>query len=136
MSCKDVCVTMDYDGGNSFESEEVRRARKQYKCVECRETIAIGDKYHYEVGLNDGHFFTNRTCEPCYEIRSAFCCGAWIFGDLWQEIDEQLFPYWDAMKAIDCLAKLTTDKAIAKMRAAYADFKENHPGFPPLGEHA
>lgn len=127
MSCKDVCVVMDYDGSNAFQSEEVRRARKPYQCCECKEVIAVGQEHHYETGKNDGFFWTYRTCAPCFEIRRTFCCDGWVFGDLWQEIHGQLFPYWDAMMAIDCLAQLTTDSAVAKMRDEYASFKGGTP---------
>ena len=134
MSCKDICVVMDYDGSNEFAHEEVRRARKSHKCVECAETIAVGDKYAYAVGKNEGDFFSVRTCLPCDEIRRAFCCDGWIFGELWREIHEQLFPSWDAMKAIDCLAKLTTPAAIERMKAEYAEFTAESGVLPPSQE--
>lgn len=127
MSCNDVCVVMDYDGSNEFYAEAMRRARKAHKCCECGDPIAAGDLYHYASGNSDGDFFTAKTCASCEEIRKAFCCDGWEFTTLWEAISDQLFPYWDPMKAIDCLAKLTTDAAIAKMRERYADFQRVEP---------
>lgn len=125
MSCDDVCLDMDYDGCNDFYSESMRRAAKPHKCRECGREILKGEQYQVASGKSEGDFWTNRTCAECAEIRTAFVCGTWIFGELWESVREQIFPRWDEMKAIDCLAKLTTDTAIAKMRAEYARFQES-----------
>jgi len=114
---------MDADGCSEFYSEATRKARKPYRCCECRRDIAIGDLYVSASGKWEGDFFTERTCVECDEIRSALCCG-WVFGQLWESIRDQVFPYWNEMTAIDCLAKLKTDAAIAKMRAEYARYRE------------
>lgn len=128
MSCKDVCVYVgDYDGLNEFYSEAIRKARKPYKCCECGNPIAVGDQYERVSGKYDGEIFSERTCLPCVEIRKAFACGGWVCGELWESIRDQLFPSWDAMQAIDCLAKLTTDAAMAKMKVEYAKFREDTP---------
>jgi len=109
VSCTDVCVVVDYDGGNEFYSEAMRRARKPYKCCECHDPIAVGDLHHYASGKSDGYLFSERTCAACNEIRKTFCCNGWEFTTLWEAISDQLFPEWNPMVAIDCLAKLTTD---------------------------
>lgn len=121
-----MCLSMDYDGSNEFYRDEVRRARKAWRCCECREDIAAGQRYEYAVGKSGGDIFSARTCVACAEIREAFTCGSWIFGQLWKAIREDMFPRWNEMSAIDCLAKLTTDAAIAKMRAEYAEWKEDN----------
>lgn len=125
MSCSDACsIDMDADGHTEFYSEVVRRARKPYKCCECYEPISVGERYEAAAGKWEGEIFTERTCLPCAEIRRAFACS-WVFGKLWETIRDQLFGGWNDMKAIDCLAKLTTDAAIAKMRAEYAQYVED-----------
>lgn len=125
MSCQDVCVVMDYDCVNDFSSEAIRRAAKPHKCCECGDAIAVGDSHHYCAGKTDGEFWYERTCAPCHEIRKTFCCDGYVLLTLWDEIRDQLFPKWNEMVAIDCLARLTTDAAIAKMRAAYAQYQED-----------
>jgi hypothetical protein len=125
MSCADVCVSMDWDGYNDFYTEAWHRAVKPHTCIECARVIAPRESYHKASGKNDGDFFTEKTCAECAEIRKAFCCGGFVFGYLWESIREQLFPSWDDMKAIDCLAQLTSDTAIAKMRAEYDQFLQD-----------
>lgn len=125
MGCNDICVVMDYDGANEFYTEAVRRARKSYRCCECGDSITVGDSHHYAAGKSDGHFWEYRTCASCEEIRKEFSCGSWIFGELWASVDDQLFPEWNEMTAIDCLAKLTTDRAIEKMRAQYQRYRDD-----------
>lgn len=124
MSCQDICVVTDYDGSNEFYREATRRAAKVHHCCECAEAIAVGELHHYATGKSDGSFWTQRTCAACAEIRTTFCCDGWMFTMLWEDIREQLFSEWNDMLAIDCLARLTTDAAIAKMRAEYAEYRE------------
>lgn len=129
MSCQDACVVMDYDELNDFYAEARRRAAKPHTCCECHDDIAVGQSHHYASGKTDGGFWSARTCNPCHEIRLAFACDGWVFGQLNVAIDEQVFPGWNEMTAIDCLARLTTDAAIAKMREWYrewyADYRES-----------
>lgn len=127
MSCQDVCVWMEADGySNEFYREETRRAAKPHRCCECQRVIEKGESY--ATGKTEGDFFEARTCAPCDEIRRVFCCEGWVFGELWEAIEDQLFSTWDAMKAIDCLAKLTTEAAVNHMRAKYADYCEARGG--------
>lgn len=124
MSCAGACsIDMDADGSCDFYREDVRHARKPYTCCECYDAIAVGEQYEVAVGKYDGEIFTERTCLACAEIRRAFACR-WVFGRLWEAVREQLFDGWNEMKAIDCLAKLKSDAAIAKMRAEYAEYTE------------
>ncbi len=124
MSCQDVCVDMDYDAGaNEFYIERWRKAAKPHRCRECGREIVKGERHQVASGKSEGSVWSVRTCAECAEIREAFCCGAWIFGQLWEAIRDQVFADWDEMKAIDCLAKLS-DAAVAKMRAEYAEYVE------------
>lgn len=40
-------------------------------------------------------------------------------------VGQWMFPCWDEMVAIDCLARLTSQAAIDKMRARYAEYMED-----------
>lgn len=71
-----------------FFREETPRAKKAYKCYECREKIEPGQKYHKAVGVWDGVFSTYRTCWPCYSIRMDFCPHGYVFGGLMETISE------------------------------------------------
>lgn len=123
MSCQDICMVADYDGSAEFYSAVTRRAAKEHRCEECRDVIAVGEQYEYVSAKWDGDFTTLKTCLACVEIRKAFYCGGELHGNLWEDIAEQMFPYWNEVTAIDCLAKLTTDAAIAKARARFAKWQ-------------
>lgn len=127
MSCKDACVTA-YDSDYSstaFSSEKMPRAAKQHRCEECGAAIAKGDIHHYASGKTDDSFWSARTCLPCDEIRKTFVCGGWVIGSLWEDIRDQLFPSWNFTTSIDCLARLKTEPAMAKMRNKYAEFQKD-----------
>jgi hypothetical protein len=75
-----------YDGDYEpceFYYEEVRKARKQHRCAECRGPINPGDHYMHRVGKWDGEVSVYKTCQPCMNIiRSAPCVVP--FGELRQ----------------------------------------------------
>lgn len=128
MSCQDVCMSADYDGSSEFVTDAMRKARKAHKCDECGAAIAPGELYENISGKFDGDFFSQKTCVVCMEIGKTFYCGGRILGTLWEDLREQIFPEWNEVVAIDCLARLKTDAAIAKMRAAYAKYEADHAG--------
>src|SRR5262245_27966413 len=92
MSC-DICVYQEADCMPDFSNETlVKRSRKLHKCTECRDEIAIGSAYWKIVGRWDGELQTIRQCECCHEIQRVFCCDGWIYGELWEGMEEQSFP--------------------------------------------
>lgn len=111
--CADICLSMDFGGSNEFYSESMPKARKAHTCCECYHSIPVGVVHHRANGKCYGEFFTNRTCAVCHEVRLAFTCGSWTFGDLWECIREEMFPLWHRNGPFDCLAKLTTPEAVA-----------------------
>ena len=120
VSCADVCINHDYDVEDSeFYVERATCARREHRCVECGGTISVQDRYWRGSGKNDGRVWTVKTCSLCYEIRRAFVCGSWIFGELWEAIREEMFPIWNERGPIDCLAKLESREARDKCREEY-----------------
>lgn len=117
-----MCLSHDYDGSNSFYCEKLRLARKPYVCCECQKPIATGELYQYATGKNDDQIFSARTCAPCAEIRTAFVCGSWVFGELWESVRSEMFPVWRAKGSWDCLAKLTTPEAVELCNAEYREW--------------
>jgi hypothetical protein len=124
MGCADVCLSHDYDGDTSLYREGFSHARKEYGCCECGDAIPAGEQYQWASGKTGDGMFRVHTCAACAEIRAAFFCGSWIFGEMWETIREGMFPVWKRASAIDCLAKLTTDAAIAKCNAEYAEWRD------------
>ena len=127
MGCDNVCLDMyceiDNEIDNEFYAETTPTARVAHVCCECRRTIAPGEQYERATGKSEGQIWTASSCADCREIRKALVCGSWIFGQLWQEIEEVIFPEWDRIGPFDCLAKIDSLPAREKLRAAYADWK-------------
>ncbi len=124
MSCADVCISMDYDG-NRFASSKMRTARKPHRCCECRETIPVGARYEvYSACSDDGDFFEAKTCAVCFDIRNALVCGSWIFEELWEAIEEGVFPAWITTSPIDCLAKVDSLAARDRLRERFAGWRD------------
>ena len=132
--CSDVCLVMDYDESNAFYQEVTPRARKPHKCCECGAPIAVGEQYQRATGKADGSIFSECSCLACTEIRKTFCCGSWIFGELWEQMHEQMFPTWREAGPYDCLAKLETERARDKCREEYAFWVGDDPATPPEGK--
>ena len=122
MSCADVCLSHDWDGSTEFHSSRTVKARKPHKCCECGRAIGVGELHEYVSAKCEGSFFTERTCAECEEIRTAFVCGSWVYGELWESMREQMFPLWRTKGAWDCLAKLTSEAAVAKCNAEYREW--------------
>jgi len=79
-----MCVC-DYDPPEFFHQEE-RKARKAYKCEECRCDILPGEKYVYSAGKWEGTMDQFRWCLNCKRAQQEFVhnseCGCWAFGNL------------------------------------------------------
>lgn len=88
------CPISSHDGdyAASAHSQVMRTARKEHRCYECRETIKPGDRYEYFSGIWDGKPSAYKTCASCVEIRDHFACEGWIFGQLWDDLEQNFFP--------------------------------------------
>ena len=80
-----VCVSVsdyDYDQPELYK-DKIVKARKEHKCCECGERIAIGERHEHAKGKWDGNWDSYRTCLFCTKLRAELCCfGGWIFGEL------------------------------------------------------
>jgi hypothetical protein len=63
----------DYDCVAVIHKEIIRTARKPHKCIECREQIQPGEKYHDFNQLAEGSWHNFKVCTPCERIRNNFC---------------------------------------------------------------
>jgi len=50
--------------------QDIRTARKQHKCTECRCTIEPGERYEVISGKWDGEFLRYKTCRKCISLRA------------------------------------------------------------------
>jgi hypothetical protein len=75
----------DYDPPQVYSSRMVR-ARKEYRCYECRAKIAVGEQHEYAFGVSDGWTYQPRTCTHCVGIRKFVAtnipCFCWAHGNL------------------------------------------------------
>ncbi len=62
---------------------------------------------------------TKRTCLVCREIRGAFFCDGWTYGQMWEDIEEQLFDVFNEA----CIAKLATTAAKTELRDRWIAWK-------------
>lgn len=120
MSDCDVCIGgWDGDPPEMYVDKMVR-ARKPHKCYECNRRIQPGEEYNRVVGKWDGEFGQYTFCSECHEIQTAFSCdNSRLFGCLWEEIEEYLFPEMNT----GCLSKLTTAKAKAFLMDRWRKWK-------------
>jgi hypothetical protein len=107
----------DYDS-SGFQCSQTRRARKEHVCVECRETIAKGQTYEVFSQKFEGDISSVKTCAVCCEIRAALYCDGFYFGQMWEDIRNQLFPRF----TLACVEKLSSVAAKKTLTERYRDF--------------
>lgn len=71
MECS--CV-IDYGEECDLWIPRIVRARREYKCCECGETIELGQKHEVLTTCLDRDWRKYRTCLICAQIRKDFCC--------------------------------------------------------------
>ena len=75
--------------GLEFYTASFPKARKQYKCDLCGETIEPGQQYSCFSGKYDGEMFTSRNCMICDRMIVTYC------GDVGEnEYDEDAIREW------------------------------------------
>lgn len=83
-----TCCPLSGDGdGPSCSTSTRPKARKEYRCCECQETIAVGSVYERIKGIWDGIASTFKTCLSCAEIRDHFACDGATLGYLWRDLE-------------------------------------------------
>ncbi len=102
-----ACIYDSGDGDQpTFYYQEWRKARKLHKCCECSFTVAIGDRYEAFSGKWEKGVETYHTCAACQDIRSSLCCEGFTFGQLWYDIEEQIFR--ETGLTVACVDKCVT----------------------------
>jgi hypothetical protein len=92
MSDCTVCIGGGSDDVMDFAQQTFPKAYKPHRCCECGRLIQTGTKHEKYTGKYDGGWDTYRTCMDCVYIRDGLRCGqSWMFGGLWEDID-QIWP--------------------------------------------
>jgi hypothetical protein len=98
MEAMQMCEVMEGYG------MEVRKARKQHKCCECRGTINAGEQYHYHHGVADGRGVGYKVCPDCQAMRV--------------EIEKNTAHYDDLLPFEGLFESAVEDEKLAKRMAA------------------
>lgn len=122
MSDCGVCVGgWDGEPATFLETRIVKRARKQHVCSECGDFIPVGGSYQTASGMNDGDFWTYKTCLVCTEIRAAFSCNGITYGGIfWEDFNDG--DCWSALN-VSCFDRLTTPEAKAELQRRWMEWK-------------
>ena len=82
-----------------------------HECVECDKVIDVGNRYERVDGRWEGYSKSPystvyRTCPTCLDIRRVFFCDGWLFGGMFESLEDHLF---NGEVEEDCLADLTPE---------------------------
>lgn len=95
------CVHVDaHDCQPDVYRQELRRARKAYRCGECGDEIQAADLYEAFTALYEGVWATYRTCARCVNVRDDYFKGGWIFERIAEDFFEAFgFDYRQGIPA-------------------------------------
>ena len=86
------CPLSSNDESSGAHAVSEVTARKAHKCGECDESIPAGARYERYVVFEDGSAEAFKTCLSCVEIRDHFACNGWLFGCVWDDIEQNFYP--------------------------------------------
>jgi hypothetical protein len=92
MTCCPLTSSDDGESPTFYESTKPV-ARRIHTCSECSGKITKGERYE-RVGAMwpwNKRPETYLTCALCVEIRTHFACNGWIFGQLWEDLENNFF---------------------------------------------
>ena len=100
-------------GPDCYESEGfhcniMRTARKAHECDECCGVIAKGQQYEVSTCSVEGTIFRSKTCSVCIEIRNAFFCDGFLYGETRYYLREH-FREIDGIISNDCVEGLSDE---------------------------
>lgn len=94
----------DYDPPE-FYVAHIRKARKEYSCLECQRKILPGEFYERVSAKYEDWFADFKTCSDCIKTRKAFFCDGWVHGGIWDLIQEHIQAENGRIEE-DCIASL------------------------------
>jgi len=97
---------VDCYGSPELYSKKMKTARKCHRCNECYRTILPKERYEYFAGKWDGVFETYKTCPTCLDIRNAFFCEGWNFGEVMEDFKEHVADMGGDISE-DCIVELS-----------------------------
>lgn len=119
MSDCGVCLSGPEDGCYEELESGTVKARKAHRCGECRRVIAVGETYYRFKGVWEGEIVAERACLICQEIRTAFACNGFVYGQLWEDMKDFGFGALND----SCFLKLQTVEAKRYLRERWMKWK-------------
>jgi hypothetical protein len=85
----DECLA-EYGGIEPVEWLKAQRIAEcgEFECCECKEFIQEGDNYELVVANYEGDWKVYVTCVLCVRIRESLFKGDYVFGRMWQAIED------------------------------------------------
>jgi hypothetical protein len=83
------CVYLGEGEEADIFREKTVKGRKEYKCIECGDTIKKGESHECAEWLYEGEWGSARTCLVCVNIRKSVFCYEYTIGSLKQTILEE-----------------------------------------------
>jgi len=105
-SCS-CAVYLDVDCDSTLAVETIRKARKSYRCYECKGVISVGERYEETTQKYDGDFSRYRTCLDCVSVRDSLFCGSWYWGQLWEHLGDHFSENGGDVPSSECMMALT-----------------------------
>lgn len=111
---------------------QMRRARKEHQCCECRYTITPGQSYQVAVHQIEGQIYQTKTCERCVDLWDAlvdlgFC--RWMDGGMLEETYAEYLEEYVPMSDDEDEPVLDRDRA-DKVMKRHRGWAPEAPGRP------
>lgn len=121
MSDCGVCIGNNGDTGDGYDFDcGPHVMAEDTKCCECYRIIPAGESFESAHWMSDDDGEQQaHTCAVCAEIAWAFSCQARIYWNLWEDMQDCVFP--DFSQA--CLEKLVTPNAKAELQRRWMKWK-------------
>jgi hypothetical protein len=118
-----TCLYDAADGDQpAFHAREWRKARKTHTCCECRRAIQRGERYEHFSGKWERRMEVYKTCAACQDTRQSLYCEGWTFGQLWEDVEEQIFR--ETGLTIACIDKLATVEGKTYLQQRWMEYVE------------
>ena len=103
-----TCIWVSCD--DEWEDGETKRVETllPQTCCECNSEIPPGNTHEFFWGETDGDRSEYRTCALCVEIRDKLFCDGWLFGQVWDEIDQHIYDHKGKLRS-ECFEGLSAE---------------------------
>lgn len=122
-----MCLADGADYGVTVYRESWHRARKAYKCIECRRGISVGERYRYNFQVYEGRPSDSlHTCEHCGTIACPWLvehCRGYLFKGVEEDIANHVeYGPWSADEERQPIKMSLPARIVVAMRRKWQRF--------------